>query len=632
MLHLSHHHYGIASPAEARERRIKAVCSREANMFDTSVLIPKLLENMLDKVGVTALTVLFGGIKKFRETLTMNFAEYLYSTTDYASHVKTLLHRDERVDLFSIYVETYLKSGNNTVRDNTLINRACRSPSNIFVVGSAGSGKSMFIKYLFLQLVENSFGIMPILIELRGLNMTESNVNLFDFIYDSVVRPGAVVTKDQFRGCLREGLFLLIFDGLDEVEYNRRPAIDRQIINIHQANPRLGIVISSRPDERLSSFADFRLFHIQPMKRVQITRLLNKLPYDQQLKRQFIREVENHLYSQHESFLSNPLLATMMLMTYDQFAHIPEKIHVFYEQAFQTLFFRHDASKDAAFRRIHYTDLPINNFRNCLSALCISSYFREKYQFSEPEILDYIRIAAKFESLEVKEVDYLQDLLESLCILQRDGLFVSFTHRSFQEYFAAVFISRGPSISIGELLDIFCERPADNVLQMAFDMNRPLIEREWMLGKISAVAGRIKSEELANNIVEFGEMLFDGQIFIEIKDETALWSTRARRNGGWPFLSILWKLYPEYFIEVVDAKFDDADYQTIREELTIRGMLPSRHLTLRLGAADHEWVMKISLGRFLRRQYDALLALEGAVAASVTHQKRLAGTLFQWNF
>jgi hypothetical protein len=28
----------------------------------------------------------------------------------------------------------------------------------------------------------------------------------------------------------------------------------------------------------------------------------------------------------------------MMLLTFDQFADIPEKIHLFYEQAFETLF------------------------------------------------------------------------------------------------------------------------------------------------------------------------------------------------------------------------------------------------------------------------------------------------------
>ncbi len=91
----------------------------------------------------------------------------------------------------------------------------------------------------------------------------------------------------------------------------------------------------------------------------------------------------------------------MMLMTFDQFAHIPDKIYIFYEQAFETLFFRHDAGKQAAFRRKMYTNLAINDFKNCLSALCVSTYFRNKYQFNEAEILDYISAAAKSEKITV---------------------------------------------------------------------------------------------------------------------------------------------------------------------------------------------------------------------------------------
>jgi hypothetical protein len=262
----------------------------------------------------------------------------------------------------------------------------------------------------------------------------------------------------------------------------------------------------------------------------------------------------------------------------------------------------------------------------------VSSYFREKFQFSESEILDYIRNAARFENVELKEADYLKDLLESICILQRDGLFVSFTHRSFQEYFAAVFISRSPSISIGELLDNFCERPADNVIQMAFDMNRPLIEREWVLGKISLVEERIAS--LDNNIIEIAE-LFMGriEIVVKIEDEQAIWTATIPSDGWLPCISVFWRLYRDHFNEHAVWEMVKEDYHLVREEFERRGMLTRpggvRQSSLMLKAADHGWVMKTSLGRALQHQCVALLALKGVVTASVTHQKRLVGTLFQ---
>ena len=226
-------------------------------------------------------------------------------------------------------------------------------------------------------------------------------------------------------------LFILILDGLDEVEHERRQTVEAEISNLREAYPNLGIVISSRPDDRLIAWIDFKVFHIQPMKKAQVKRLINKLPYDPQVRTRFVQELDN-LYVSHQSFLSTPLLATMMLMTFDQFAHIPDKIHIFYEQAFETLFFRHDAGKQAAFRRKMYTNLAINDFKNCLSAVCVSSYFKNKLQFSEAEILNYIRVAAQSEKVEVIERDYLADLLLSVCIMQRDGLFVTFTIDHFK--------------------------------------------------------------------------------------------------------------------------------------------------------------------------------------------------------
>ena len=72
----------------------------------------------------------------------------------------------------------------------------------------------------------------------------------------------------------------------------------------------------------------------------QVIRLISKIDYDRDLKRHFIEQIYHHLYASHKSFLSSPLLATIMLLTYEYFAEIPNKMHIFYEQAFAALFRR----------------------------------------------------------------------------------------------------------------------------------------------------------------------------------------------------------------------------------------------------------------------------------------------------
>ncbi len=81
----------------------------------------------------------------------------------------------------------------------------------------------------------------------------------------------------------------------------------------------------------------------------------------------------------------------MMLLTFSSYADMPEKIHVFYDQAFDTLFSRHDATKEA-FKRERNTKYSIDVFKRYLSYLCLITYNENKTDFSETSCLkDFLK-------------------------------------------------------------------------------------------------------------------------------------------------------------------------------------------------------------------------------------------------
>ena len=264
-------------------------------------------------------------------------------------------------------------------------------------------------------------------------------------------------------------------------------------------------MVSSRPDadRRIESWQDFRTVYVEPMDEGQATELIHKLDYDPKVKDKFLREAKISLFRTHDSFLSNPLLCILMLVTFEQTGHIPTKRHVFYERAFDALFALHDASKEGVYKRSTYTSLSIDDFRNCMSAFCMITYLQERFVFTRAQFREALQSTLKLEKLTVDGDGLTNDMIESTCLIQIEGTDYVFTHRSFQEYFAAVFISRSPAIGAKNLLDRVCIRYTDDVVAMTYAINRGLVVREWIIPTLATVLASESSKTVDSNPFSF---------------------------------------------------------------------------------------------------------------------------------
>lgn len=120
------------------------------------------------------------------------------------------------------------------------------------------------------------------------------------------------------------------------------------------------------------------------------------MKYDRPVKRKFNEMLKTGLYQSHGAYLSNPLICTIMLITFDQGAGIPEKMSVFFSQAFDTLFYRHDATKSFNVRRKSLTKINIEEFRLSLVAFNAFSYLDFQSSFlKRDQALECARKAAE---------------------------------------------------------------------------------------------------------------------------------------------------------------------------------------------------------------------------------------------
>lgn len=411
--------------------------------------IPVPFGDILEKEVITNIPKIYQKLKqiykdlqfKTEEELGVVYQNYLKFTYDKYSKVKTLLYKNEGKFIYDFYEHVYLSSSDLEKLETDNTEQIFNKSSNIILTGTGGIGKSMLVKHIFINQIQQATSI-PIFVELKSLNDFEFLDNrLVDFIYQEIRNHHLDLEKQYFEVTLNAGRYTIIFDGLDEVNPSKRSWLDREIkefVTLYNENR---YVLSSRPSEEFIGWNQFIEYEISKMDKVQALALINKLNYDEKVKKRFYKELKGHLYDTHKSFASIPLLLTIMLMTYEAGASIPNNLTDFYNQAFYTLYQRHDASK-SGYKRELKAKLTPEEFRNILAYIGLKTFFEGKVDFDRTTLDDIITKYCLKYNLELKTNDIVYDATHSACMMLQEGVSLKFSHRSFQEYFAAVGVNQ----------------------------------------------------------------------------------------------------------------------------------------------------------------------------------------------
>ena len=261
------------------------------------------------------------------------------------------------------------------------------------------------------------------------------------------------------------------------------------------------------------------------------------------MTKEFFKRLTPQFYKLHESFLSTPLLAIMLMLTFEEYAEIPDSLHAFYRNAFDTLVRRHDAMKAQFLRRTH-SNCSAEDFKGLFASFCLLTYSKSKYQFSHEEIIEYIKQSLKQQRIKGDPEKILNDLIESICLLQREGFEISFVHRSFQEYFCALFVSQAPAGIVSKYLESGKFRVRDNVLPMLFGMVPDRVEMEWAAGVVKMIVEEFKGQDDATGIRFLQSLFKDLNFLILPRSEVSIAMGHGTINREF---EILRRIYPAHF-------------------------------------------------------------------------------------
>lgn len=420
------------------------------------------------------------GINKRKIEIGTAFDLYLSNAYKRYNHVKTLATGSEPRTVIgkdNIYVKVGLNHDGEEI-DTSTVRNLLRVSSNIIISGTGGIGKSMLMRYLFLQTV-NEGEYIPVLVELRKISeQKQDKLSIEQLIKDCIKSFGAALPDEEFEYSLELGKYLFLFDGFDEVKALYSTDTAKKIQEFCGRYPENACIITTRPTECDFPLETFTPMSSKPLTKEQAVELTSKLWKPDEKTEAFCTQLRDSLYQKHKSFAKNPLLLSMMFLTFMRYGDIPDYLAEFYEKAYSALYNLHDNRDKGYFKRdFKCKGIDEAQFKLLFSCFCFHTYFKETYEFSEKQVLRIIDTCIQKRNLtSISAKDFLADLQNAVCLIVKDGLMLRFAHRSFQTYFAAVYTSE--VLTDEQQARLFSEKLSENELSGYYNYFQLLFQIE----------------------------------------------------------------------------------------------------------------------------------------------------------
>jgi hypothetical protein len=467
------------------------------------------IAQLVEKTFHTLMSSSKDGINVARANFALGFKKYVESTHRRCIHVKTLISSSEPILLSEAYEPAILSISDEEISIDEFYESIGSQYNFALITAMLGAGKSFSMKYLYSQFyLKPKKGVIPIFIELRHVPFGQQS--LIDHIVQQLSPFTNFIDQNAVIFGLKAGIFALLLDGFDEVAEANRQLAESEILKLAREYPNNIIIVSSRPDrERYVSWHNFPEFNVCPMSQVQLESLIDRIKYDLTDKAIFKKKINSGLYESHQSLLSNPLLASMMLLTFKEFQDIPLKMHVFYGTAFDVLYRKHDATKPE-YSRDFRSGLEQDDFRKVFTSFCFYSYLDDYYSFNRESVEYYISGAANQEDIDVNSSHYYYDIKNNMCIMQEEGDDINFIHRSFQEYFAAVYLCRKSIDDNRQFInEIVSRRGKLSAIDMFINMDRQEFERKFFIDRLAEFSHEVTGQsDLRAKINIFYPLIF----------------------------------------------------------------------------------------------------------------------------
>jgi len=445
--------------------------------------------------------------RKFTRASVKAIDLYYQGAIDKHTHCKPFLTPDRRRSLDDIYVPVPLRSHDNHIAEPDASD-FCTNGTKAILIGRAGSGKSTLLQHVLADAISHGEKI-PVLVRLRNIEADAlpsgdgttqtKHPTLFGYIFHALREFGGDLQDGELHKLLEEGCFLILLDGLDEVVPSARSFVRAQIEQLLQRYRYNDSVVTSRPGDEFRDWTSWVQYIVEGLSKESAKQLVERSEYrdDDLVKlRSFLDLFDSRLYEYQYEFASNPLLLSLMYMSFYSYGNIPDRLYTFYTSAFHVLWERHDAGKDGFYKRYRYSTRDVSLILAIIEDLAAQAQDDNTYDLDDELLRQFLENAKAAEKAEFDIEDIKNDLVEGLSLLLADGLYYRFIHRSFQDYFSARYLQRISPEARERVKSRLLEGSRDDqVLEFLGENSPALLERDILIPYGQVIFDRFLGED-----------------------------------------------------------------------------------------------------------------------------------------
>lgn len=372
--------------------------------------------------------------------------------------VPTLFYLDQIVDLNKFYHAPRVLC----CQEEKVVHNVDFFPTkkNLIVLGTAGQGKSIFMRYLAHQEAKKQQKI-PVFLELRRAQKE----TIKDAIFNKLSCYFDDLSSELFEFLVKQGALVLFLDGFDEVVAEKANLFFSELEDMSVKYKKMKVIVSSRYQSDMEKSLFFEKVEIQHCDRKDQEIIIKKLVTEKEVSNSICNAIKSSS-TQVEDLLKTPLLISMLVTKYLVNREIPESQYDFYRDIFDVLAQRHDRLK-IGINRGFKSGLSVSKLQECFEVICVETKKRRITNFDFIIMCEIVDIAVKNLDLKANIDDIIHDITNNICLIVKDGTGYSFVHKSIQEFFVANFIAKNESKDRGIFMSI-SEAYQDYVVEISF--------------------------------------------------------------------------------------------------------------------------------------------------------------------